>query len=94
MIEHVQVGKEAMEKTVGVRKNLLLEKSQAMVLAAYWSTLEDIEMFSLFTEILNVDTIFSTNKEKHLMLVLELGRTTICVIFQCFDGSYLLRRYG
>jgi hypothetical protein len=48
MVEHVQVGEEAMEKDVDVRNNLLLEKSKAMVLAACWSTLEDIETFSLF----------------------------------------------
>jgi hypothetical protein len=41
-VEHVQGGKEAMEKAVDVRKNLLLENSQAMVLAACWGTLEDI----------------------------------------------------
>jgi hypothetical protein len=64
MVEHVQVDKEAMEKAVDVRKNLLLENSQAMVLAACWSTLEDIGTFSLFPEILSVDTTFSTNKEK------------------------------
>jgi hypothetical protein len=43
MVEHVQVGKEAMEKAVDVKKNLLLNTSKAMVLAACWSTLEDIE---------------------------------------------------
>jgi hypothetical protein len=58
-----------MEKAVDVRKNLLLEKSQAMVLAACWSTLEDIETFSLFPEILSVDTTFSTNKEKRPLLI-------------------------
>jgi hypothetical protein len=69
MVEHVQVGKEAMEKAVDVRKNLLLENSQAIVLAACWSTLEDIETFSLFSEILSADTIFSTNKEKLPLLI-------------------------
>jgi hypothetical protein len=68
-IENVQVGEEAMEKDVDVRKNLLLEKSQAVVLAACRSTLEDIETFSLFPEILSVDTTFSTNKEKRLLLI-------------------------
>jgi hypothetical protein len=47
-VEHVQVGEEAMEKAVDIRNNLLMENSQAMVLAACWSTLEDIETFSLF----------------------------------------------
>jgi hypothetical protein len=47
-VKHVQVGDEAMEKAVDVRKNLLLKNSQAMVLAACWSALEDIETFSLF----------------------------------------------
>jgi hypothetical protein len=34
IFDHVQVGEEAMEKAVDVRKNLLLKKLQAMVLAA------------------------------------------------------------
>jgi hypothetical protein len=55
-VEHVQVGEEAMENAVDVRKNLLLENSQAIFVAVYWSTLEDIETFSLFPEILSVDT--------------------------------------
>jgi hypothetical protein len=59
-----------MEKDVDVRKNLLLENSHAMVLAACWSTLEDIETFSLFPEILSVDTTFSTNKEKLPLLMM------------------------
>jgi hypothetical protein len=42
------VGEEAIDKAVVVRKNILLENSQAMVLAACWSTLEGIETFSLF----------------------------------------------
>jgi hypothetical protein len=33
MVEHVQVGKKAMEKDVDVRKNILLKKSQAAVLS-------------------------------------------------------------
>jgi hypothetical protein len=47
--EHVQVGEEAMEQVVNVRKNLLLKHSQDMLLAACWSTLEDIETSSLFS---------------------------------------------
>jgi hypothetical protein len=50
-VEHVQVGEDAMEKAVDVRKNLRLEHSQAMVLTVCWSTLDDIETFSLFPEI-------------------------------------------
>jgi hypothetical protein len=68
-VEHVQVGEEAIEKDVDVRNNLLLENSQAMVLATCWSTLEDIETFSLFPEILSLDTTFSTNKEKYPLLI-------------------------
>jgi hypothetical protein len=63
------VGEEATEKAVDLRKNILLENSQAMVLAACWSTLEDIEIFSLFPEILSGDTTFSTNKEKRPLLI-------------------------
>jgi hypothetical protein len=68
-VEHVQVGEEAMEKTVDVRKNLLLKISQAMVLAACWSTFEIIDTLYLFPEISSVDTIFSTNKEKIPLLI-------------------------
>jgi hypothetical protein len=50
-VEHVQVAEKEMEKAVDLRKNLLLENPQAMVLAACWSTLEDIETFYLFPEI-------------------------------------------
>jgi hypothetical protein len=63
------VGEEAMEKDVDVRKNLLLRNSQDMVLAACWITFEDIETFSLFPEILSVDTTFSKNKEKRPLLI-------------------------
>jgi hypothetical protein len=82
--EHVQVGEEAMEKDVDVRKNLLLENSHDMVLAACWSTLEDIELWALFFQ--------QTRRNIHSLL--ELGRTTICVIFQIFYVSNLLRRNG
>jgi hypothetical protein len=68
-VEHVQVGEYAMEKAVDVTNNLLLENSQSVVLAACWSTLENIDNFSLFPEILSVDTIFSTNKEKRPLLI-------------------------
>jgi hypothetical protein len=54
-----------MEIAVDLRKNLLLENSQSMDLDACWSTVEDIETFSLSPEILSsVDTTLSTNKEK------------------------------
>jgi hypothetical protein len=59
--EHAQVGKEAMGEAVDVRENILLKKSQAMVLAACWRTLEDIETFSLFPSILSVDTTIEFN---------------------------------
>jgi hypothetical protein len=68
-VEHVQVGEEAMEKAVDVRKNLLLENSQDMVLAACWNALEDIETFSLFPEISSVGTTYSRNKEKRPILI-------------------------
>jgi hypothetical protein len=38
------VGEEAMENAVDVRKNLLVEILQAMVLTACWSDLEDIKI--------------------------------------------------
>jgi hypothetical protein len=72
-VENFQVGEDAMEKYVDLIKNLLLENSQAMVLAACWSTFEDIETFSLVPEILSMDTIFSTNKEKRPLLI-EAGK--------------------
>jgi hypothetical protein len=88
-VEHSQVGEEAMEKDVDVRKNLILENSQAMVLAACWSTLEDIETFSLFPEILSVDTLFSTKKEKCPLLIgaeKDNDRRNFS-IFRCFIPS-------
>jgi hypothetical protein len=88
-VKHVQVGKEAMDKAVDVRKNLLLENSQAMVLAACWSTLEDIETFSLFPEILCVDTTFSTNKDRLPRLIgagKDNNRRTFSA-FPCFLPS-------
>jgi hypothetical protein len=80
------VGEEAMEKAVDVRNNRLLENSQAMVLAACWSTLEDIETFSLFPEILSVDTAFSTNKEKCPLLI-GAGKDTNRRNFSAFRCS-------
>jgi hypothetical protein len=85
-VEHVQVEEEAMEKALDVIKNLLLENSQAMVLAACWITLDDIGTFSLFPEIVSVDTIFSTNKEKRPLLIgsgKENNRRTFSA-FRCF----------
>jgi hypothetical protein len=83
------VGEKAMDKDVGVRKNLLLENSQAMVLVACWSTLEDIDTFSLFPEISSVDTTFSTNKEKGPLLI-GSGKDSNRRNFSAFDVSYLL----
>jgi hypothetical protein len=92
-VKHVQVGEEAIEKAVDLRKNILLEYSQAMLLAARWSTLEDIETFSLFPEIL-VWTLYFQQRRRNIHSLLELGRTTIGVTFQHFDVTYLLSRYG
>jgi hypothetical protein len=88
-VEHVQVGKDAMEKDVDVRNNIILENSHAVVLAACWSTLEYIETFSLFPEILSVDTTFSTNKEKRPLLIgagKDNNRRRFST-FQCFLPS-------
>jgi hypothetical protein len=88
-VEHVQVGEDATEKAVDVRNNLLLKNSQAMVLAACWSTLEDIDNFSLFPEILSVDTTFSTKNETRTLLIearKDNSRRNFSA-FQCFLTS-------
>jgi hypothetical protein len=96
VIEHIHVGEEEMEKAVDVIHNLLLENAQALFLAVCWSTLADIDTFSFFPEKLNVDTSFSTNKEKDPLLV-GAGKENITSnfsYFQCFGVSPLLNRDG
>jgi hypothetical protein len=72
-----------MEKDMDVQNNLLLENSKVMVVAACWSTLENIEAFSVFPEILSVDTTYSTNK-KERPLVIAPGKDTTGRKFSAF----------
>jgi hypothetical protein len=74
---------------VDVSNNLLLENSQVMVLAACWSTLDDIDTFSLFPEIASVDITFSTNKEKRPLIIGSGKDNNIRNVsaYQCFLPS-------